>query len=419
MPNLRAENVVGIFFWVCTSLILYVYFGYPLTIVLLASCRKREQYSLEALPRVSLIIAAYNEEKSIERKLHNCFDLSYPPELLEIIVAADGSNDRTVEIVQRYSSRGVILSYDPERAGKMAAINRGFSAATGDIVVLSDANNHYTPETIRALAAPFSDSRVGAVSGSKAIIQSGTDLSRSEGSYWKYEALIKKSESRFSTCTAASAEILAIRRNLFQPPPTGIINDDFWIIAGLIRQGYRVVYAPQAQSLEHTSLSAADEVVRRSRIVAGRYQAIFRGLSILPFTRPVALWQILSHKFLRPVVPFFMIGALISGIVAVIAPSSAENFPILYLAYPFNYYMLACQGLFYGAALVGSVSRGIPIVRLAYFATFLVASNFAAIKGLGMYLTQKNVHLWKRVARHDECVGETSQGANNFAARSI
>ncbi len=388
-------------FWLCVSTIIYTYLGYPLLLALLARIRPKQQPYKPATPVVTLLVAAHNEEAIIAKKLENSLALDYPADRLQILVAADGSDDHTVDIVRAYAQQGVELSYSPPRRGKMAAINRALSQARGEIVLFSDANNMYESNVLREMVPPFADPTVGAVTGAKSIVRGDGVLGESEGLYWKYESFIKKQETRLGCCTGVAGEILAIRRNLFEPPPDDVINDDFYMAMRLIRRGYRVIYTPQARSWERVSLSAQDEKTRRSRIIAGRYQAITLASKLLPWPRPLIVWQIVSHKFLRPLVPLAMVGALLAGVTAVIRPSRAEKHRLLQLAPPFNWLLLLAQALFYGLAWLGSQPAGREghLRKLLYLPTFLVNSNLAALMGLYRFLNKSQTPLWQRVQR--------------------
>lgn len=385
-------------FWFAVFFILYVYFGYPLLVALLARFRPAHPPELDELPSVTLLIAAYNEEKVIASKLENSLALDYPRDKLQILVAADGSSDRTPEIVRQFEARGVELNYIPERNGKMAAIVRAMPRVRGSIVVISDANNMYNAQAIRELVKPYGDPSVGATTGAKLIIEDERQLSFAEGFYWKYESWIKENETRLSTCTSAVGEMLSIRKELFQPPKRNIVNDDRYTVFSLIRRGYRVYYTPAARSFETVSKTAKDEIVRRTRMVAGAYQTVAMAAELLPFNRPLVLWQVISHKYLRAYVPFAMILALVSNLALVIAPPQGGSF--WQLAYPFNVIFLSLQAVFYGLAVLGNFARfkG-PLGKLLYLPTFLVNSNYAVLMGLFSFLTNKNIHLWQRVER--------------------
>ena len=375
-------------FLLSVGLILYTYLGYPALLAVAARLWPRPLQLGEQTPSLTLLIAAYNEAETIAQKIENSLALDYPAEQLQIIVAADGSSDNTVQIVAAYTAQGVILNHEPARAGKMAAINRAMPRAAGEIVVFSDANNLYSPDALRQLVKPFADARVGAASGAKIIAKGDGALGESEGLYWRYESSIKQWETAVDSCVGVAGELLALRRHLFEPPPENIINDDFYMAMRLLRQGYRVVYVPEARSVERVSPSAAAEMARRTRIVAGRYQALWLGARLLPWQRPLLVWQIVSHKFLRPLVPLAMIGALLANLVMVFQP------------WPLARLLLALQLGFYGTAVVGYQARlnGLP-GKILYLPAYLVHSNLAALFGLYRFLAGKQTTNWQRVPR--------------------
>jgi len=396
--------VAGILFWAAICFIAYVYAGYPLLVWWLSSLRTTQQFCEgPPAPGVTLLIAAYNEAKVIREKLENSLLLDYPRERLQILVADDGSQDETADIVRSFADRGVELSSASARQGKVSAINRAVQQAHNEIILFSDANNFYAPDAVREIIKPFSNPRVGAVSGSRVVqFDAGNErLGRSEGIYWRYESFIKEQESRLGCCIGVSGEQLALRKDLFIAPPAGIINDDFYIALQVMRQGYDVVYAPQARSRENASSDQKDEVVRKTRIIAGRYQIIGLSLPLLPFHRPLLVWQIISHKYLRPFVPFFMLVALIANIFALFTGEASGPAMWLGLHPPVAYLIIVAQVLFYLLALIGSLPRpprGL-LGRVVAIPAYLVSSNYAAVLGLIRYMNGQQTALWKKVAR--------------------
>src|SRR5690242_8910588 len=175
-------------FWIAVSLLLYAYIGYPLLLAVLERLFAKEVRTGEDLPTVSLIIAAYNEEKIIEAKLENSLDLDYPREKLEIVVASE-STDKTDEIVQQFAERGVKLFHFTRR-GKAAMLFSSVPQLLGDIVVFSDANAMYSKDAIRKLVRNFADSRVGCVSGQLKYVQASNSQNANEGLYWRYEMFV-------------------------------------------------------------------------------------------------------------------------------------------------------------------------------------------------------------------------------------
>lgn len=398
-------KLFGLIFWFCILFTGYVYIGYPLLLAILARFHRKSEKHPQITPQLSILIAAYNEQDVIAAKLENTLSLDYPHECMQVLVAVDGSDDRTAEIVQSFADRGVEMSYDIRRRGKTAAINRALPRLQHEIIVFSDANNMYAPDALLELVKPFSDPKVGAVTGSKNIMDDADAHAKADGLYWRYESAIKKNETRLGSCTGVTGEILAIRRSLYQPPPDHVINDDFFIGMGVLRQGYRLVYAPTAHSHERSSLTEKDEALRRSRIVAGRYQAMLMSGSLLPWRSPLLVWQIVSHKFLRPLVPLMMMIAVIATIAACLWQLPAIPIGGLYLARPYNYVFLAAEMLIGVLAIFGgSLKNKGHLGKILYLPTFIVNSNIAAILGLYSFFTGKQTSLWRRARRRGESV---------------
>src|SRR3990172_7849535 len=204
--------MVEYIFWACLGLAAYAYFGYPLLLWALASLRRAPPtpQGLNGWPSVSLIIAAYNEEKSIGAKLENSLALDYPKDRLEIIVAANGCTDGTEEIVRRFADRGVKL-VSLSSPGKTAAQNAAAAMALGEVVIFSDAHCSYEPHALTHLAAHFSNPRVGVVMGRVVWGDTGAPpAARGEGLYWRYEDFLKTQESRLGRCLVGSGAIMAM-----------------------------------------------------------------------------------------------------------------------------------------------------------------------------------------------------------------
>jgi biofilm PGA synthesis N-glycosyltransferase PgaC len=370
------------------ALIAYTLAGYPLIVAVWARLRPRPVAADSSFtPSVSLIIAAYNEADCIRQKLDNCSSLDYPDDRLEIIVVTDGSDDGTDRIASPHPDPRVRVLHRPERLGKTAALNRAVSHASGGILVFSDANNLYRPETIRALAAPFSDSTVGAVTGRKTIGGSETDLDRTEGMYWRYEAKIVFWEGQIGSATGVAGEVLAVRRDAFVPPPEDIINDDTMIALSAASDGWRIAYAPTAVSIETASATVADEMVRRSRIFAGTYQALSRLLPTLVRSQPRLAWQLVSHKGLRLSIPFAMATALASNLALA---RRAQWIGLLALA----------QTLFYGAAVWGwrRERSGRP-AGFTHFPYYFCQANVAALRGFAAFAGRRAHRPWAKARR--------------------
>jgi len=389
----------GLIFWFCIFMIFYTYAGYPILTAILSRFYPVEKIYPAQTPSVTLIIAAYNEGQVITEKLKNCLELDYPRGLLQIIVAADGSDDNTVEIVQGFSQQGIELSYDLARRGKMSAINRAMEMARNEIVVFSDANNSYADNVLAEIVKPYSDPTVGAVTGSKRILKDSSQLGSADGLYWRYESFIKRMENRIGCCMGVSGEIFSLRKSLFVPPSRKIVNDDFYMAMDIIGRGYRVVYNPAASSLEKISLSEQDEIIRRARIFSGQIQILFEAFDKLPFRRPILMLMMISHKFLRSFVPLAMIAAFLANLIVFVLPPS-HSYGWLQLAMPYSIIFILLQVVFYLIAIVGmKVKSGGLLGKAVYLPVFLVNSNYAAWLGILRYFSGEQTVIWKKVGR--------------------
>lgn len=369
------------------TIVAYTFFGYPAIVAFWARVRplpvRRDPHFA---PSVSLIIAAYNEESEILARLDNAAETDYPADRLEVIVVTDGSTDRTAE--RAASVAGIRVMHHPDRRGKLAAIARAADAATGEVLVFSDANNRYLPGTVAALVAPFADPDVGVVAGRKAIDDgSGRPIDRAESVYWRYESKIKTWESAVGSTVGAAGEVVAFRRDAFRPPPIGTMNEDLVQAVSAVADGWRVLYAPDAISLERASATEDDEAVRRSRLVTGRAQALAMLMPQLVRTNPRLAWQLVSHKGLRPVVPWALATMAVSNVALVGRRRWAAPALIAQLA-------------FYGMALLGwrQQQRG-RRSRILFLPYYFCKMNLAAVKGVTAFARGRHEHVWARVKR--------------------
>jgi cellulose synthase/poly-beta-1,6-N-acetylglucosamine synthase-like glycosyltransferase len=377
------------------GLIAYILIGYPLLVTVLARLVGRQRANPdrppETWPTVTVLVAAYNEESVIARRIQNLLATDYPLEKLTILVVADGSDDRTVEIVRSFSDSRVTVSEHGPRLGKSAALSRVIPSIRSDIVVFSDANNEYESGGLTRLIAPFSDPNVGAVTGSKRVRPDAGQVGVGEGVYWRYESVIKASESRIGSCVAVTGEMLAVRTNLLTELPPSIIKDDFYLAMGVLRAGADVVYEPEAVSWEPASLSVADDRLRRERIVAGRVQALLQAREIVPWARPLAAWQVISHKLLRPIIPALAGVGLVSSVMAVRGSARSGRGSALPLA------VLGGQVVLYGAAHVGRTSQDPG--RIPKLAAYLVDSHRSSLVGSISYLRGQRSATWAKAER--------------------
>jgi hypothetical protein len=247
------------------------------------------------LPSVTIVVPAYREREALAAKLAALAGLDYPADRLQIVVAVD-EDPETAQLAEASSPPGTVVLFSPERGGKASGLNRALDAATGEIVLMTDANNILDASSVRAAVGHFADPGVWAVAGQR---------SEASSAYDRYEDLLRRLESRSGSVAALSGEFMAVRRERLARFPEGVVNDDLWLLCRLVRDGGRVVYEPDASSTE-SGVGGAAELARRSRIGAGRVMLLgeIRGL---PAGFAVRL---LSHKFGRLVLPFTLLATL-------------------------------------------------------------------------------------------------------------
>jgi len=393
---------MGIIFWLCITGIFYSYLGYPLMLVLLSLLIHKPPRAALITPSVTLIIPAYNEELVIGKKIENSLQLDYPADNLQILVTDDGSDDRTKEIVEGYQGRKIEISSSTLRSGKLNAINRAIKQARGEIIVISDATAMYDPDAMRKLVAPFADPQVGIAAGAHFILPGDGALGDTEGLYWKYEAFVTRHETMIGSCTGISGANMAIRREVFESPPANIITEDFYMAMRMIKRGLRVVFVTDARCYERVSPTAQEEMERRTRIVAGRFQSMSMAGNILPWNNLLVVWQVFSHKFSRPMVPFLMVAALAANIFTVVWPSGNTNMQLLFLSGPYNWIILFFQCLFYLIAMIGNKWKiSGKIGKLFYIPVYLVNGNISAMSGFIRFLRGTQTTRWHRVTRKE------------------
>jgi cellulose synthase/poly-beta-1,6-N-acetylglucosamine synthase-like glycosyltransferase len=288
----------------------YSYAIYPAVVYVMSRVLNNPWDKGDIAPPITIVISVYNEEKVIEQKLKNALSLKYPEGLLEIIVISDGSSDRTNEIASMFKDSRLVLKAFPERSGKTACLNRVVPEAKGDIILFTDANSMFPSDILLKLVRNFPDQNVGLVTGWTKYAQVGEDK-ETTGVYSKLEKMTKYWESLISSCVGADGAIFAIRKELYKPLDDQDIND-FVIPLDVISQGKRVVLDPNVCCFETPSAGQGSEYRRQARITNRTLRAILKHPRFLnPFSHGTFSFFLLSHKFLRFLVPFFVAGAFL------------------------------------------------------------------------------------------------------------
>jgi len=300
-------------FWACTLLLGYIYAGYPLIVRVLASRMGRDVARADIRPTVTVVIAAFNEQKNILQKLENVLALDYSPELLDVIVVSDASTDATDQLVRSFPSKRVMLLRVEGRLGKTACQNRAVEQARGEIVVFTDATTHVDRAALLQMVPNFADSEVGCVAG--CLVYQGKTVSVvAEGGtgYWGYEIGLRAAESRLSTLIGVSGCLYGVRRAAYRPISPSLISD--FVIAMRMRdQGLRTILESGALCYEETLDRSKDELSMRIRVAVRSIAAILSERQRLnPLFDPLFSWQLWSHKLLRYISPFLWLLSLLS-----------------------------------------------------------------------------------------------------------
>lgn len=375
-----------ILFWICVGLVLWVYAGYPLFLILLTRLRAPRAVVHGAItPPVTLIISAYNEAEVIRTKIENSLALDYPRDKLEVLVISDCSADGTDDIVREYQDRGVRLLRMTERGGKTLGLNAGVPAARGEIIIFSDANAMYHPQTVRKIARNFADPQVGCVTGeSRYNLDGATESTESENLYWRYELALKQMESRVGSLVGGDGAIYAIRKALYRPLQAADLSD-FVNPMQISLQGYRNVYEPEALSFENGADTFEQEFRRKVRIVARAWRGLLRVRAVLnPFRFGLFTIQVFSHKLLRWLVPVFMLGAMCAN--------------VFLLHAPFYFFTGVVQTFFYLLAAGGWLqARRAEVARVFYVPYYFCLVNYASLLGILSYYRGQSFTTWQTV----------------------
>ena len=376
-------------FWLSVAVVVYTYVGYPIFIAILARIRGRRSRETTAafLPFVTLIIPAHNEERWIRHKIENTLELDYPRDLLQIVIASDGSSDRTVDIAREFESRNVAVAVFEERHGKQEMLNLLVPKSVGDIVVMTDTNVLLRPDSVRLLVRSFADREVGCVTGRRLCIeQKGVPQGTGENLYWRYESWIKQNESCLHSCLGAHGQLFAVRRSVF--PPVKKVGEDFYIPMKLVAStGLRVIYEPEAIAYTPAAANLAIEFERKTRA----HVSFLLTLSLLPvlmfpFKTPV-WWQYVSHHVLRMIVPPALIAMFVS--LATLARSGR-----------FYFALFVAQVIFYALAAIGfALARRDIRIKLFYVPFYFTFANAAVALALLRWPRRKYDYAWKRTER--------------------
>lgn len=368
-------------FWLSVAGILYTYLGYPAIIWVLARLRPRPWKAEPLTPSVSVVMAVHNGIALLPGKIQHLLGLDYP-NLEEIVIVSDGSTDGTAEYlaqVQEPRVRPIVLD---QHSGKAVALNAGLALATSEVILFVDIRPELAPDAIQKLVRNFADPRVGCVSGELTLRQGDHDATSAAvgGLYWRYEQWIRTCEAAIDSPVGVYGGFYAIRRRLAVPYPPGTILDDMFQPLSIIRQGYRSVLDLEACVYDRWPEKVEGEFNRKVRTLAGNYQ-LFQLAPWMLTPRNRLLFQLVSHKVLRLVIPYLLVLLLVSSVVLGLSSQAFEA-------------VAAVQILGWAAGILALRIRIPALHRLAAPASALLVLNYAAVIGLYKFLTTRGP-LWK------------------------
>jgi cellulose synthase/poly-beta-1,6-N-acetylglucosamine synthase-like glycosyltransferase len=368
--------VLEILFWASVALLVYAHVGYPLLLRALVALRgsRRAAVAAAELPAVSLIIAAHDEEPVIERKVREALALDYPRSKLELIVASDGSTDRTVELAK---AAGADVVLELPRGGKVAALNAAVERSRGEVLAFSDANSFWEADSLRRLIERLAEPGVGYVCGQVRFLAGDGD--NQEGLYWRYELAVRDLESRLAGVTAGNGAINAVRRDayVFLDPERG---QDITLPFKLVKAGWRPVYEPRAVASERMPATIDDEFTRKRRMMTGAWATMLGAGMLSPRGYgPMYALEIGSHRLLRYASPLLHLVALVAN-VALLGEGTVYAIT------------LAAQLGLLAAAALGAVVPAAPFRIARYY----VAVTFASAAGLWDYLRRGVPVTWEK-----------------------
>ena len=370
--------IARLVFWASLGALAWTHVGYPAAMGALARVRPRPvARDDDESPSVALVVSAHDEEDVIARRVENLLELDYPPGLLQIVVASDGSTDRTDAIVEEISAREpcVRLLRCP-REGKVAAQHRSVRETESDVLAFTDANTEWRPDALRKLVRNLADGEVGYVCGLLRL--ESPDGANLEGLYWRYEVWVREQESAASSITAGNGAIYAVRRTAYveDDPKFG---HDFGFPYLMEQNGLRAVYDSEAIAVEKPASEPEDEYGRKVRTIARSWGHIVTGRALRP-TRPLFLFELISHRVLRYSSGLLHVALLVSNV----ALLGRAPFFRLFL-------LLQLGGLALAAA--GRARLAIPGARLAYY--YFVVTK-ATVAGLVRYLRSGTPQMWDK-----------------------
>jgi cellulose synthase/poly-beta-1,6-N-acetylglucosamine synthase-like glycosyltransferase len=375
-------------FWTCCALLAYVYVLYPALVAVFAARYGKPVHRGDALPTVTIIVTVFNEQKCIRAKLDNLAELNYPPELINVVVASDASSDATEAIAASCDRLPIQILRLEDRQGKTACQNAAAAAATGEILIFTDATTRLHANAVRRLVENFADATVGCVGGCLDYVADIDNLTGCGGrAYWSYELRLRASESLLSSLIGVSGCLYAVRRSAYRVIHPHFISD-FVIAMRMREQGLRTVLAPDAVCFEATLDQGRQELAMRVRVAVRSLNALIGERQFLnPLKYGCFAWQLWSHKVLRYATPLLWLAALAANV-----ELARET------SYPTYLVLLLGQCALLAAGSVGFFLRGAHR-DLGFFSKpyYFLLTNIASFVATLRYLKGERMVTWNPI----------------------
>lgn len=374
-------------FYISIILLFYTYLGYPLLMMLLLKLKKERPINKkEITPYISIVIPAYNEEKSIGAKLNEVLNLNYPREKMEVIVVSDASSDRTDEIISGFLSQGVKLVRMEQRSGKIAAYRKALPLLKGEIIVFSDATSILSTNSLIHLISNFNDETVGCAGGVLTYVNlKQASVGKGEKKYWSYEKRIREYESKLCSLPSVSGTFYAVRKELYPLDIKDDLADDLIVPFYVRKKRMRIVIDESAICKDFTTLTIKEEMGKRIRITVQNIRGLLDKPDVLnPFQYGLYSILVISHKLFRLLVPIFLLTLFAASLFL-----SLRSLVFLFV--------LTSQILFYAGGYIGyRINKKIKFT-LGNVLFYFCLSNLAILIGIGKFFKGEKIVTWETV----------------------
>jgi cellulose synthase/poly-beta-1,6-N-acetylglucosamine synthase-like glycosyltransferase len=387
------ELYIAAIFWFAVLLLSHAYLIYPFSLRIFNLFKSSPSVNYQdEVPSISILIAAYNEEKVIAERIENIKSLDFDFSKVELIIGSDCSDDKTNEILKLKSKdyNWLKICFFDKRRGKAAVLNDLAQIAKNDILVFSDANTKFEKNALKFLVSYFKVEQVGGVCGRLSLEEptNGFDKTNRERLYWKYETQLKKLEGNLGILISANGGIYAIRKKLFTKfPVKEAVTDDLFQTLAILNQNYFFLYSYDAVASEEVSKEIITEFRRKVRFAATNFQTLKFFPQLLTAKKLLISYALWSHKIIRWFVPIILIVLFITNALLI-------NDSIMY------YIIFLIQSFFYSAAILGFIFNklkiNIPIFGIIYY---YIYTNIALLVGLIKFLFGRQAYIWESTPR--------------------